>query len=115
VRYDEDETQLMLDRDASTQVFRIFQEALTNIVRHAEAKHVEVRLEKHEALELFFEVKDDGKGISEDAARSPKALGLLGVRERARRLGGTVRIAALAKGTALTLKVPLQRPLASLS
>ena len=104
-----------LDAEVSTAIFRIFQEALTNIVRHADATHVEVRLEKRGALELFFEVKDDGKGISENAAKSPKALGLLGVRERARRLGGTVSIAAMPRGTALTLTVPLQRPIRSAS
>jgi PAS domain S-box-containing protein len=99
-----------LDPELSTAIFRIFQEALTNIVRHANATVVDVRLEKRGALELFFEVKDDGKGISEDAARSPKALGLLGVRERVRRLGGTVIIAAATpRGTALTVSVPLRR------
>jgi PAS domain S-box-containing protein len=100
---------LHLDTDVSTAIFRIFQEALTNIVRHADASAIEVKLEKR-AQELFFEVRDDGKGITEAAARSPKALGLLGVRERARRLGGSVLIAAVApRGTALTVTVPLQR------
>jgi two-component system sensor histidine kinase UhpB len=90
-------------------VFRIFQEALTNVVRHAEAAHVEVRLERREH-ELSFEVRDDGKGISLESARNPKALGLLGMRERARRLGGTVRIAATSpKGTNVAMRVPLRR------
>ena len=102
---------LHLEPELSTAIFRIFQEALTNIVRHAEATHIDVRIERQDH-ELFFEVKDDGKGISEDAARSPKALGLLGVRERVRRLGGTVTIeAALPTGTSLKVSVPLTRAL----
>jgi PAS domain S-box-containing protein len=99
-----------LDRQLSTAIFRIFQEALTNVVRHAEATHIDVRLER-QGRELVFEVHDDGKGISLDAARNPKSLGLLGMRERARRLGGVVKIAAAAsRGTVVSVTVPLQRP-----
>ncbi len=106
---------LPLDREISTAIFRIFQEALTNVARHAGATHIKVRLERREH-ELFFEVRDDGKGISEEAARSPKALGLLGVRERVRRLGGTVTIeTSTPTGTSLAVLVPLPRATGSAS
>jgi signal transduction histidine kinase len=103
---DADPMERPLDRHASTAVFRIFQEALTNVTRHAEAKHVDVRLEcRAEALSLT--VKDDGKGITAEAARSPRSLGLLGVRARARRLGGSVEITgAPGSGTTVSLCVP---------
>ncbi len=99
-----------LERHLSTAIFRIFQEALTNVVRHAEATHIDVRLERLDR-ELVFEVRDDGKGISLEAARNPKSLGLLGMRERARRLGGAVKIAAaVPNGTVLSVVVPWQPP-----
>lgn len=101
--------ELTLDREASTQVFRIFQEALTNVARHAEANHVDVRVGTH-ADWYVLEVRDDGRGIALDAAHARKSLGLLGVRERARRLGGSVTVErGAAAGTVLSLKVPLVR------
>jgi signal transduction histidine kinase len=91
----------------ATAVFRIFQEALTNVVRHANAKHVEVHVEvTGDALAL--EVRDDGVGISPEAAASPTSLGLLGMRERAHRFGGTVSVQrATPSGTLLALRVRL--------
>lgn len=96
-------------RDVSTAVFRITQEALTNVARHARASHVSIRLDtSFDGRELRLDVRDDGVGISEDAARRPRALGLLGMRERARRLGGTLSSARGPEGGALvTLRVPL--------
>ena len=94
------------DPNLSTTVFRIFQEALTNITRHAGARRVEVRLEKHPG-ELQLTVRDDGKGITPEAANNPSSLGLLGMRERARGLGGTVDVGGeSAGGTLLTLRIP---------
>ncbi len=96
-----------LGRDVSTCVFRVFQEALTNIARHAEAKHVDVQLERREGL-LHLEVRDDGRGIAREELLNPSSLGLLGVRERARRLGGTATIAAAPNGgTVVSLTIPL--------
>jgi PAS domain S-box-containing protein len=109
VRHDEAEAEAPLNRDASTQLFRIFQEALTNVTRHAEAKHVDVRLETSGDW-VVLEVRDDGKGIAPSVVRGPKSLGLLGVRERARRMGGTVSVERGAtSGTVLSLRVPRDR------
>jgi signal transduction histidine kinase len=98
-----------LPRDLATAAFRIFQEALTNVARHAEATHVAVRFELSEG-KLCVQVRDNGKGIAAAALRSPKSLGLLGIRERARRLGGEVSVGpGEAGGTVVALELPLLR------
>jgi len=96
-----------LDTEQGTSVFRIFQEALTNVLRHAEATRVDVSLEE-EGDEFLLTIRDDGKGIREGEKASPSALGLLGMRERAHLIGGRVDIAGVeGKGTTVTLRVPL--------
>jgi PAS domain S-box-containing protein len=96
-----------IGRRESTAVFRVFQEALTNVSRHARAERVDVRIDVSPEL-LSLEVRDDGVGITPDAARNPKSLGLLGMRERAHRLGGTVTVGAVEPtGTRVTLVVPI--------
>jgi signal transduction histidine kinase len=98
-----------LPRELATAAFRIFQEALTNVARHAEATHVGVRFAMDDG-KLCVQVRDNGKGIAPAALRSPKSLGLLGIRERARRLGGTVSVGAGdGGGTVVALELPLQR------
>ncbi|HMI87570.1 MAG TPA: GAF domain-containing protein [Polyangiaceae bacterium] len=100
-----------LARDASTGVFRIFQEALTNVARHAAATRVDVNLEKRGDV-LSLVVADNGKGIREGAAKSPTSLGLLGIRERARRLSGDVDVFVGPNGgTTVTLALRLDRSL----
>lgn len=99
--------EITLDRDRSTTVFRIFQETLTNIVRHADADEIHVRLEKREGY-LLLEVRDNGRGITEGQIANSKSLGLLGIRERALLWGGTVSIQGEpGKGTTLSVKIPL--------
>ena len=99
--------EVTLDRDRSTTVFRIFQETLTNIVRHAHADEIQVRLEKAED-HLCLEVRDNGRGITEGQIANSKSLGLLGIRERALLWGGTVGIHGTpGKGTTLCVKIPL--------
>jgi signal transduction histidine kinase len=96
-----------LERNLTTAVFRIFQEALTNVARHAQAGRVDISLSRDTAC-LRLEVRDDGTGISAEAARDGASLGLLGMRERARRLGGTAAIApAAGQGTAVVIELPL--------
>jgi PAS domain S-box-containing protein len=101
-----------LARDTSTGVFRIFQEALTNVARHAAATRVDVNLDKG-ADKLSLVIADNGRGIREGAAKSPTSLGLLGIRERARRLGGEVEVCAgRSGGTTVSVALPLGRSLA---
>jgi signal transduction histidine kinase len=96
-----------LDNQVSTAVFRIFQEALTNVGRHAGADHVDVVLRCTDGF-LALDVLDDGCGIAPESARGLKSLGLLGMRERARRFGGTLSVEPGPEGgTALSLRIPL--------
>ena len=94
--------------ELSTAAFRIFQELLTNVARHARATRVEVAM-RVEAGRLVLEVHDNGKGIAEAELSGAKSLGLLGMRERATAFGGTVEFAG-GKGTRVTVVLPLQRP-----
>jgi signal transduction histidine kinase len=104
-----DVTDLQLDRELSTNMFRIFQEALTNIARHSAAANVEVSM-KLERGQLRLEISDDGIGMPEIAPRG-SSLGLLGMRERARRLGGDCVVKRRQpRGTVVTVTVPLRFP-----
>ncbi len=101
--------ELQLDRQLATAVFRIFQEALTNVTRHAGATAVDVRLWL-ERGNLRLDVGDDGVGVPEIAPRA-STLGLLGMRERARRCGGDCTIRRREPhGTVVALTVPLRFP-----
>lgn len=97
------------NREMATAFFRILQEALTNVVRHAEASQVSLHLYcdgKHGTLRIA----DDGKGVSEAQLRSAKSFGLMGIRERVAALGGTVSIIGEAgKGTTIEVMVPCIR------
>jgi PAS domain S-box-containing protein len=94
-------------RELGTAAFRIFQEALTNILRHAQASRVNVMLEE-EAGEFVLEVRDNGRGITEAEKSASGSLGLIGMRERAHLVGGQIDIVGVrGKGTVLTLRVPL--------
>ncbi|HSV84957.1 MAG TPA: GAF domain-containing protein [Levilinea sp.] len=99
---------LLLGRAQSIALFRIFQESLTNIVRHASAQHIEVALTRTpEGLTL--QVHDDGRGIQKQEIAGLHSLGLLGMRERAKRLGGTFDIQGVpGDGTIVTVSIPIQ-------
>jgi signal transduction histidine kinase len=98
------------DQDITTVFFRIYQETLTNIIRHANATRVDVRLVE-EAGNLVMTVSDNGRGISEEELASTRSLGLVGMRERAMLIGGEVTLnGAPGKGTTVTLRVPLNGP-----
>jgi signal transduction histidine kinase len=98
------------DQDITTVFFRIYQETLTNIIRHAKATRVDVRLVE-EAGHLVMTVSDNGRGISEEELASTRSLGLVGMRERAMLIGGEVTLhGAPGKGTTVTLRVPLNGP-----
>ncbi|GJL77251.1 MAG: hypothetical protein NPINA01_02400 [Nitrospinaceae bacterium] len=95
-----------LSRGVSTTLFRVFQEMLTNIIRHAEAGKVQISLNPHDD-QLTLEVKDNGKGIEAGLIDNPKSLGLLGIQERVRNLGGEFTIkGSPGKGTTATVRIP---------
>ena len=77
--------------DHSAAVFRVVQEALTNVMRHSKAKSVQVDLKKEQGL-LKISVTDDGEGIKEEAIKELKSLGIIGMRERMLRIGGDFKI-----------------------
>jgi len=92
--------------DQSTALFRILQEALTNVSRHARAKAVEVRLSEHDQS-ILLEIEDDGRGIRAANPAGPGSLGLLGMQERARLVGGeTVVERGSAGGTIVRVRLP---------
>lgn len=96
-----------LDRDLATALFRVAQEALTNVARHAGARRVEMRLGGGDGW-LEMEVRDDGRGISEAESLDPASLGILGMRERIHFFGGKLRVERAAEGgTVVAVKVPL--------
>ncbi|MBX3369884.1 MAG: sensor histidine kinase, partial [Nitrospira sp.] len=97
---------LRVDPEQATAVFRICQEALTNVTRHAQATDVHVRLEEQN-VGLLLQVRDNGRGIPQDRLADARSFGLLGMRERAGLLGGDVQIETLeGNGTTITLQLP---------
>jgi signal transduction histidine kinase len=101
---------LRLPPQTSITVFRVFQEALTNVARHAQASAVRISLEVREA-QIVLQIEDDGKGIGPEAIGDPRSLGLLGMTERASALGGRVAVAPIAPhGTRVTLRLPEPTP-----
>jgi signal transduction histidine kinase len=96
-----------LDTDGATTVFRIFQEILTNVARHAQATRIEVRLEET-ATFLTLQVQDNGRGITASEIDSPKSIGLLGMQERARLRAGAVQFQGTpGQGTTVTVRLPV--------
>lgn len=91
-----------------TALFRIVQEALTNVARHAEAKLVTVQLTREEN-QCVVRISDDGKGVEHDAIHKDRSFGLLGIRERTRLFGGTVSIdTAPGRGFSMMVSMPLE-------
>ncbi|HVZ49322.1 MAG TPA: MASE1 domain-containing protein, partial [Gemmatimonadaceae bacterium] len=97
---------LAIDPDHSTVLYRTVQEALTNVLRHAQATRVSVTLLALDA-DFVLQVADDGIGIAEEQLRKPRSMGLLGMRERAAACGGRVDIARMdTGGTCVMLRIP---------
>jgi signal transduction histidine kinase len=102
-----DEAELRLDDQASTAIFRIIQEALTNIARHAGASLVTMNLYRINS-ELLITIRDDGRGISEEDMEKAESLGLVGMRERVWGLHGAITISAdEPPGTRIDIVLPL--------
>jgi signal transduction histidine kinase len=96
-----------LPKGQATAIFRIFQEILTNIMRHAQAKEVVVKMEAGNG-DLILQVRDDGRGITESEVNDPKAFGLLGIRERLYPFGGQVTFDGRpGLGTLVTVRLPI--------
>lgn len=98
---------VQLDQGRSMAVFRIFQELLTNVARHANATRVEVAVGSN-SEQVALTVEDNGQGIDGEAVRSPKSLGLIGVRERVLPFGGRVDVEGV-RGQGTVVKVVLPR------
>ncbi len=99
---------IVLDQTRSTAIFRIFQETLTNIARHANATKVKIILNENPA-EVELTVCDNGKGIIEQEISDPKSFGIMGIKERVLSLGGVVEINGLEKkGTTITVRIPTE-------
>jgi len=97
---------IAMDPDRSTAVFRILQESLTNVVRHAAASEITIRMEKRNK-DLMLLVKDNGKGMRMEDAFRDESLGILGMRERAQMFGGEVDIcSAPGSGTTVRVNIP---------
>jgi signal transduction histidine kinase len=101
------EEELGVPDQQATAIFRIFQELLTNVVRHAGAKNVAVHVEVS-AGSFVLEVRDDGRGITPAEAASGTSLGLVGMRERAALLGGRIEIDGVpGRGTTVLVHIPM--------
>lgn len=96
-----------LPKDQAAALFRIFQEALTNIMRHARADKVTVRLDADQG-DLLLEVHDNGRGITEEEINNPSSFGLLGMRERLYPWNGRMNVKGRpGRGTQVTIRLPL--------
>lgn len=100
---------ITLNREATTGLFRIFQETLTNIARHAHATRVTVSLVKKQ-IRIVLTIKDNGKGITQKQINSVQSLGLIGIRERVGYLEGTVEFKGIkGKGTTVVVQIPIKQ------
>ena len=100
---------LVLDERYSTAIYRLVQESLTNIARHAGAGTAEVRLQR-QGKELQIDIADDGRGIAAGDMAKADALGLLGMRERVAALRGSISVdggASAGGGTRVAIRIPL--------
>ncbi len=96
-----------LEHGLATALFRIFQETLTNVARHANATRVQAKLEARQDM-VILEIQDNGQGFDMEQVRGKRSLGLLGMRERAEMVAGTLTIdSAPGKGTFVVVSVPL--------
>jgi signal transduction histidine kinase len=102
-----DPEDISLDRDRSTALFRILQESLTNVMRHAQATKVWVMLEKING-QMTLQIKDNGKGITDEQGTDHRAFGLIGIRERVLFFNGEVHISGKPdEGTTVRVSIPL--------
>jgi PAS domain S-box-containing protein len=100
--------EIELEDEIKTQLFRVYQESLTNIIRHSDAKNIYVNL-LFKKRKLIFEIIDDGKGISMNKINDSSSFGLIGMKERIASINGEFEISnRLRKGTKVRILVPLE-------
>ena len=100
------ERELALPKSHATAIFRIVQESLTNVAKHAKATHADIVV-RFDGDALVVRVDDDGVGFATQAPRKPQSFGLFGLRERASSIGATVAIASTpGEGTSVEVRVP---------
>jgi PAS domain S-box-containing protein len=103
-----DEPSIILDAERSTAIFRIVQESITNVMRHAQAKVVSISLRREDACYVLT-IADDGIGFESEKS-GKRTFGLMGIRERTLTLGGTVEIkSAPGKGVQITVCIPVEK------
>ena len=97
-----------LDKTLALSLYRILQESLTNVARHAKATKVDIDLRKLNG-HIILEVSDNGRGITDEELTAPDAYGLIGIQERVNLLDGTLEIKCQAgTGTKLTVNIPVK-------
>lgn len=113
ISFDIDNIEEMFSTDDSVFIYRIFQESLTNIAKHADANHVKVSIKKQDGF-VSFNIKDDGKGFNIDEVLARKAidkgLGLAIIESRIQSMGGSLRLSSEeGKGTSLSFSLPIKK------
>jgi two-component system sensor histidine kinase UhpB len=109
VNFESSVSDLRLSPETATGLFRIYQEVITNAVRHANAQQINTKLYLENDRLIMF-ISDNGKGIETGQPLSGKTFGLLGIKERSNILGGSVNIQSdPGKGTAVTISIPYQK------
>jgi PAS domain S-box-containing protein len=109
-RLDLPQNDVATDQEHATALFRIFQETMTNVARHAHATEVAVHLSQEDD-HLSFEIRDNGRGASDEEFSGGHSLGILGMRERAQLLGGDVKIESVhGSGTTVRIQIPQTHP-----
>ena len=101
------EPDVAIDRERGLALFRIFQETVTNVARHANATNAWIGLAQTDRAYVLT-VRDDGGGISEDDLRKPMSHGVRGMRERAQHFGGNLSVSSTAEGTTVVVTIPKQ-------
>jgi signal transduction histidine kinase len=96
---------IALDRERGLALFRIFQETVTNVARHANAASVWITLAQNDRAYVLT-VRDDGDGVSDEALRKPTSHGVRGMRERAQHFGGNLSVSSSGEGTTVVVTIP---------
>ena len=111
IEFIEPEEEIAIPESIKTGLFRIVQESLTNVARHADASKVKVRLQQKGDM-FILSIEDDGKGFNKIQTDNKRTLGILGMQERTAMMGGTYHIEGKpGKGTIVLVTVPLKNKL----